>query len=197
MLPQLFLLGFLMQTQLMMAQEKNESHAPEYMSATAAIPVGKAPGMKYRLLSDKEGVKEYVLIFAPGDELLSGLSDFVKKEKVGSGRFSAIGALSSAKTSWLDLEKKMHKINAVNEQCELVSLIGDVGVYQGTPVVHVHFSVAIQDGSMKGGHLIEAITNPTVELFMTVFPTALDKIFDPQTDLKIFHPENEIEFPLK
>lgn len=174
---------------------KTEAKEPEYMSATAPIAVGKAPGMKYRLLSDKNGVKEYVLIFAKGDELLSGISDFVKKEKVGSGRFTAIGALSSAKASWLDLNKKMHKVNPVNEQCELVSLIGDIGVFEGTPTVHIHFSVAIQDGTMKGGHLLEAVTNPTVELFMTTFPVALDKQFDPTTDLKIFHPEIEVAMP--
>lgn len=164
-----------------------------YSSPFSAIDKGKAPGMKYRLLSEHDGIKEYVLIFAKDDEVLSGISDFVKEQKVGSARFTAIGALKSAKTAWFDLAKKSYKVNNVDQQCELVSLIGDIGLYQGTPTVHAHFSIGLEDGSMQGGHLIEAVTFPTVELFMTVFPVALDKQIDSATDLKLFHPEIHID----
>jgi uncharacterized protein len=165
----------------------------EYSSPFTAIEKGKAPGMKYRLLSEHDGIKEFTLIFAKGDEVLSGVNDFVKQQKVGSARFTAIGALQSAKTAWFDLAKKSYKVNIINKQCELISLIGDIGLYEGTPTVHAHFSVGFETGAVKGGHLIEAVTFPTVELFMTVFPVALDKELDPDTDLKLFHPEIHID----
>jgi uncharacterized protein len=164
-----------------------------YSSPFTAIEKGKAPGMKYRLLTEHGGIKEFVLIFATGDELLSGVSDFVKQQKVGSARFTAIGALRSAKTAWFDIAKKSYKVNIINKQSELVSLIGDIGLYEGTPTVHAHFSVASETGAMEGGHLIEAFTFPTVELFMTVFPVVLDKELDPDTDLKLFHPEIQVD----
>jgi uncharacterized protein len=160
-----------------------------YSSPFTAIEKGKAPGMKYRLLSEHDGIKEFTLIFAKGDEVLSGVSDFVKQQKVGSARFTAIGALQSAKTAWFDPAKKSYKVNIINKQCELVSLIGDIGLYEGAPTVHAHFSVGFETGAVEGGHLIDAVTFPTVELFMTVFPVALDKELDPDTDLKLFHPE--------
>jgi predicted DNA-binding protein with PD1-like motif len=59
--------------------------------------------------------------------------------------------------------------------------------------VHAHFSVGFETGAVEGRHLIEAITFPTVELFMTVFPVALDKELDPDTGLKLFHPEIHID----
>src|ERR1039458_4386084 len=77
-----------------------------YSSPFSAIEKGKAPGLTTRLLSEHDGIKEYVLIFAKGDEVLSGLSDFVKEHKTGSARFTAIGALAHAKTAWFDLAKK-------------------------------------------------------------------------------------------
>jgi uncharacterized protein len=166
-----------------------------YSSPFAAIEKGKAPGMKYRLLSEHDGIKEFTLIFAKGDEVLSGVSDFVKQQKVGSARFTAIGALQSAKTAWFDLAKKSYRVNTINKQCELISLIGDIGLYEGTPTVHAHFSVGFETGAVEGGHLIEAVTFPTVELFMTVFPVALDKELDPATDLKLFHPEIYVDTP--
>jgi predicted DNA-binding protein with PD1-like motif len=38
---------------------------------------------------------------------------------------------------------------------------------------------------MQGGHLVKAITYPTVELFMTVFSTPLQKTLDNETGLKL------------
>jgi uncharacterized protein len=166
-----------------------------FSSPFVAIEKGRAPGMKYRLLTEHDGIKEFALIFAKGDEVLSGVSDFVKQQKVGSARFTAIGALQSAKMAWFDLAKKSYKVNTINKQCELVSLIGDIGVYEGTPAVHAHFSVGFETGEVEGGHLIEAVTFPTVELFMTVFPVLLDKELDPDTDLKLFHPEIHLDSP--
>jgi len=84
-----------------------------YSSPFTAIEKGKAPGMKYCLLSEHDGIKEFTLIFAKGDEALSGVSDFVKQQKVGSARFTAIGALQSAKTAWFDLAKKSYKVNII------------------------------------------------------------------------------------
>jgi uncharacterized protein len=166
-----------------------------YSSPFTAIEKGRAHGMKYRLLTEHDGIKEFALIFAKGDEVLSGVSDFVKQQKVGSARFTAIGALGSAKMAWFDVAKKSYKVNIINKQCELVSLIGDIGVYEGIPTVHAHFSVGFETGAVEGGHLIEAVTFPTVELFMTVFPVALDKELDQNTDLKLFHPEIHIDSP--
>jgi uncharacterized protein len=112
---------------------------------------------------------------------------------VGSARFTAIGALQSVKTAWFDTAKKSYNVNEINKQSELVSLIGDIGLYEGTPAVHAHVSVGFETGGVEGGHLIEAVSFPTVELFMTVFPVALDKELDQDTDLKLFHPEINID----
>jgi hypothetical protein len=157
-----------------------------YLSPAEPTPTGKAPGMKVKLISESNGVKNYAVIFAKGDEVLSGTNDFAMKYKVTSARFTAIGALKDATTAWFDLEKKMYKLNPINEQVELTSLIGDIGVYNGSPAVHTHITIGLPDGTVKGGHLIEAHVNPTVELFVTVFPTPLEKRLDPETDLKLF-----------
>lgn len=159
------------------------------MSPFEPAAKGRAPGMKYKLLSDTNGVKEYVLIFAKGDEVLSGISDFAATQKISSARFTAIGALKSTTTAWFDLAEKTYKLNHINQQVELVSLIGDIALYDGHPVVHAHYSLGLSDGSLQGGHLIEAITDPTVELFMTTYATPLQKQLDKETDLKLIHPE--------
>jgi predicted DNA-binding protein with PD1-like motif len=161
----------------------------QYLSPHAMVDKGKAPGMDWKLLSDKNGVKEFVLIFTKGDEVLSGISDFAIKNHITSARFTGIGALKSATTAWFDLQKKSYKLNQVNQQVELVSLIGDIALFNNQPAIHAHLSIGLPDGSTRGGHLIEAICYPTVELFMTAFSTPLQKELDKETDLKLIHPE--------
>lgn len=75
----------------------------------------------------------------------------------------------------------------MHAQVELISLIGDIALFNGKPVVHAHFSIGHSDGSMKGGHLIAAYTNPTVELFITVEPAILRKKVDMTTGLKLIN----------
>jgi uncharacterized protein len=157
-----------------------------YLSPAAPVPMGKAPGMKVKLISESNGVRNYAVIFAKGDEVLSGINEFATKYQVTSARFTAIGALEGATIAWFDLKKKMYKLNPINEQVELASLIGDIGVSNASPAVHSHIMIGLADGTARGGHLIEAHVNPTVELFVTVFPTPLEKKLDPKTDLKLF-----------
>lgn len=163
--------------------------AATYQPPTAPVPQGKAPGMTYRLLSDHGGVREYVVIFAKGDEVLSGITDFAAREHVVAARFTAVGAPSRATVGWFDKGRKEYKLNRVDEQVELASLIGDVGLAQGKPAVHTHVTIGLSDGSVRGGHLIEAVTFPTVELFLTASAAPLEKRPDPETGLSLFHPE--------
>jgi predicted DNA-binding protein with PD1-like motif len=162
-----------------------------YLSPAAPLATGKAPGMKVKLLADNLGVRSYVIIFSKGDEVLSGITDFASQYKVTSASFTAVGALEDAITAWFDLKKRMYKLNRIKQQVELISLIGAIGLYNDKPLVHTHFSVGLPDGTVRGGHLIEAHVCPTVELFVTVYPTPLRKQLDDETQLKLFHPELE------
>jgi hypothetical protein len=134
----------------------------KYLSPFTPIEKGKTPGMKSRLLSDVNGVKSYVLVFGKGDEVMSGITDFATDNHITTAHFTAIGALKDATSAWFDESKKEFKLNHINHQVELVSLIGNIALYEGKPIVHIHFSVGYPDGTVQGGHLIEALVFPTV-----------------------------------
>jgi uncharacterized protein len=51
--------------------------------------------------------------------------------------------------------------------------------------------VASKDGSVKGGHLLELIVGPTLEVFITVEPTPLYKRVDKRFDAGIIDPTLE------
>ena len=164
-------------------------NAQEYVSPTKPPLTGRSPGVKVKLISGDGLTKTYILVFAKGDEVMSGLKEFAVKYQVKSAHFNAIGDASSVKFGWYDISKKMFKVMHLNEFAEITSLVGDITLYNGNPVVHAHISAATQDGILHGGHLLEAFISPTLQLMMTVEPASLFKKLDPETGILIIDPD--------
>jgi uncharacterized protein len=160
-----------------------------YHATLPAIVEGNAPGMQSRLLSDANGVKEYVLVFDKGDEVLSGLTDFARQQHIVSAHFTAIGAFAHCTLAWYDSLQHLFEMMPWHQAAEVVSFSGDIALNNGSPAVHAHASIALSDGSVKGGHVVDACVFPTLELFITVFPTPLYKQEDSLTKLNLIHPE--------
>ena len=170
------------------AQPPTDTQEQGYISPAAPVATGKAPGLKVRLLSENGSVRQYAIILSKDDEVMSGLIEFAKQNKVTSASFTAIGAFSHATVAWFDDSKKEFKLVPINEQVELVSMIGDIALVNDRPAVHTHVSVASSNGTVRGGHVINAYVFPTLELFMTVYPTPLHKQKDEATGLELIDP---------
>ena len=133
--------------------------------------------------------KTFVLVFQTGDELAKGLTKFAEEQKLSAASFKAVGALSSVRLSWFNWESKKYELSVtLDEQVELVSLIGDVALKEGKPAVHAHAVVAKKDGTAHGGHLIEAYIRPTCEVVLTESPAHLQKFVDSESGLALIRP---------
>jgi predicted DNA-binding protein with PD1-like motif len=159
-----------------------------FISPARPVPVGKAPTMQAKLVKDTPDEQVYSIIFYKDDEVLSGLTDFAIAHKVSDAHFTAIGAVSGATLAWLDIPKRMYRRIAVTQQVEVVSLIGDIAVFNGVPIVHMHAVLCKPDGSTVAGHTFELITNPTVEVFITIDKTPLAKKADDASGMKLIDP---------
>jgi predicted DNA-binding protein with PD1-like motif len=136
---------------------------PEGYVSQPAVKTGLAPKMTFEERTATERVFE--VRFGTGDEILSGLYDFVAKNKITSGHITGIGGLApGALLGWGDPEVGAFKRIEIKDKTEIVSLIGDISSPNGKPYVHVHMVVASADGSTKAGHLLEAHIAPIGEL---------------------------------
>jgi uncharacterized protein len=130
--------------------------------------------------------KTFILVFETGDELAKGLLEFADQEKLSAASFKAVGALSSLRLGWFSWESKKYEPSVtLDEQVELLSLIGDVALKDGKPVVHAHAVIGMKDGTAHGGHLLEAHIRPTCEVILTESPIHLQKQIDPQSGLAL------------
>jgi uncharacterized protein len=161
------------------------------ISPSRPIEIGHAPGMQVKLLNKTKGERVYAVVFVKGDEMLSGLLEFCTKYKVTDAHFTGIGAVSSATVGWLDLDAKAYHAIHVNEQAEVLSMMGDVATFDGKPVVHAHVVMGKKDGSTIGGHLWEGHVNPTIEVFITVNDTPLKKKPDAASGMKLIDPKQQ------
>lgn len=158
------------------------------ISPARPIPVGLAPHMQVKLVQDTPGEKVYAVIFHAGDEALSGLTDFANQYHIVDAHFTGIGAVSGATLGWLDLAHKQYHAIPVTQQCEVASMIGDIALFNGKPVVHTHVVLVHRDGTTVGGHVWELHVNPTLEVFVTANTVPLKKKPNEASGMKFIDP---------
>jgi uncharacterized protein len=140
--------------------------------------------MRYKAID--QNPRTYVLIFDTGDELAEGLKEFAQSQKLAGSSFKAIGALQSVKLGWFNWETKKYETAVhLEEQVELLSLIGDIALKDGKPQVHAHVVVGRRDGTAHGGHLLAAKVRPTCEVVLTESPVHLRKEMDTETGIAL------------
>jgi predicted DNA-binding protein with PD1-like motif len=128
---------------------------------------GQAPGLRVTDLG--KSARTYRVNMTKGDDILSGLTEFAEKYKIRNGHFTALGAINKGLFGWTDVERGLgQKKIELNEEAEIVSLMGSISVNaQGQSNVHAHGTVALSDGSVKGGHWWEARVSIIAEVFVT------------------------------
>ena len=136
-------------------------------------------------MKSKQLDNETILILETGDEVMSTLTKFAKDQHISAAHFTAIGAFSDAGIGYFDLQKRDYVNNAVKEQVEVVSLIGDIALDNGEPKVHAHVVVGKSNGVTMGGHLLQAHVQPTLELVLHQAGEQLRRKFDPQSGLAL------------
>jgi uncharacterized protein len=134
--------------------------------------------MKYKVVEDTD-VVTYVVVCDPGDEAVAALTQFAQAEDLEAASIAAVGAFEHAVVGWFDRTAKDYRRIPVDEQCEVLSLLGDVAEGQDGPILHMHTVLGLSDGTTRGGHLLEGKVFPTLEVVVTETPTELRKIMRP------------------
>ena len=129
--------------------------------------------------------RSFVLVFETGDEAVKGLLEFARENEVKTAFFFGIGAFGRVTLAYFDLEKKNYEHIPIDEQVEVMSLAGNISRLEGDPKVHAHVVVGNRDGAAHGGHLIEGVVRPTLEIFMSVSETPLRRKLDAATNLPL------------
>jgi predicted DNA-binding protein with PD1-like motif len=141
--------------------------------------------MKSTLIEERDGLRTFVLVLATGDEAIGTLTSFAAEQRLGGSHFTAIGAFSRAVVAYFDWSTKQYRHIRVDDQVEVLSLIGDITLEQSKPKVHAHVVLGNPDATTRGGHLIEGTVRPTLEIVTTELPRHLHRKFDAESGLAL------------
>ena len=141
--------------------------------------------MKSKVI-DNGPEKTFALVFEPGEEVLSGLLRFANEQKLAGARLTAIGAFERLTVGFFEMQKKDYKRIPINEQVELMSLVGNIARDdKGEPKIHAHVVVGKSDGTAHGGHLLEAYVRPTLEVVIVESARHLCRTTRPELGLAL------------
>ena len=147
--------------------------------------------MHYQLIHGGAN-KTWAVVLETGDEAAACLLAFAREQHLSAAHLSAIGAFERAVLGYFDWNTKDYKRNAVDEQVEVVSLIGDVALKDDQPKLHMHAVLGQSDGRALGGHLLEGRVRPTLEVIVTESPAHLHRLHDHQSGLALIHLDKEL-----
>jgi predicted DNA-binding protein with PD1-like motif len=158
-------------------------HAAAVQPAVTALP-----GVRVKLIGEHNGSREYQLVFEPRAELVATLTDFVLRNHLKAAHFVAIGACTDAIIGFYDPDARNYHRTPYRQQMEVVSLIGDAAPTNGDAGLHTHVGLGLSDGTVHGGHLFELHVGPTVEMFLTASPVAVERHHDASLNLDLMLP---------
>jgi uncharacterized protein len=139
-------------------------------------------------MNSKQLGNEHVLVFEPGEKVLETLNTYLTQRHITGAKFMAIGGFSRAQIEYFNVQTRRYEPRDVNEQVEVISLIGNVALVDGKPFVHAHVSVGTRDYRAHAGHLGGATVRPTLELFLTELNGELIREMNPKTGLEALQP---------
>ena len=142
--------------------------------------------MRSKLLH-QDGGATYAVVFDTGDEVISGLTTFAKEHHLDASDFTALGAFSSALLGFFEVEQKGYRKIPIEEQVEVLTLVGNITLDEGEPKIHAHVVLGCADGTTRGGHLLEGRARPTLELILSESPVQLRRRYDAASGLALIH----------
>ncbi|MBW3668644.1 MAG: DNA-binding protein [Actinobacteria bacterium] len=137
------------------------------------------------VVRETAGDRVVVAVFDKGDEVIAGLEEVARTAGVEGAGFTAVGAFERATLGYFDRDRMDYLRIPVEEQVEVLSLVGDIAVKDREPKVHAHVVLGRRDGAALGGHVLEAVVWPTLEVVVTETPPALRRRHDEQTGLAL------------
>jgi uncharacterized protein len=126
-----------------------------------------------------------VLCLAVGEEIVSCVLEAAKAYHIASGTISGIGAVRSAEIGLFDPTEKVYHKTTLQQSLEIVSLSGNLSTKDGEHYIHMHIVLGDIHGRAFGGHLTSGVVGATAELFLQVYPDAIERAFSDEIGLNL------------
>lgn len=164
--------------------------------------------MRHKLLEHSDGHRKFVLVLDAGEEAVASIKAFAKQQDLEGSTVAGIGAFESCSFGHFNPATKEFTRNDLTVQAEVLALNGNIAGELGQndghedddgdgddeddgPHLHLHCVVGLNDASTRGGHLIQGIVRPTMELIIEESPVHLNRGLDRASGLVLLQPNEK------
>lgn len=116
---------------------------------------------------------------------MTELRAFCKEQGIEAASFFAIGAAKELSIAWYDIHKKEYVKKEIQQELEIISLLGNVAVMDGEVIVHAHGSFSDENMQLLAGHVTKLIVGAACEIVLEKFEGTIEKTYDDETGLNL------------
>lgn len=146
----------------------------------------------YKVL-DAGPPRVFVVVVGDGEEVTGALVRFARAVGLDAASVTAFGGFGSATLGFFDLAAKDYVRTEVDEQTEVLSVVGDIGPdADGTRALHAHVVLGLRDATTRGGHLLAATVRPTLEVMVTESLAPLRRYYHDDLGLTVLDTDEEV-----
>ena len=120
-----------------------------------------------------------------GENAAEGVLQVLRHEKVGYASLTGLGAVRWARLAYWNAKTREYEEHDVEEQLEVVSLVGNVTLRDGAPFLHWHISLGRHDLTQFGGHFLDAIVHPNFEVWLQCEDEPVHRRIEPASGLAL------------
>lgn len=99
--------------------------------------------------------RTFMFSIAKGEDLLPFIQEFCIENQIKFGFITAtIGAVNKATVAIYDQKNKKYQKISFDKEMEIISLQGNISLYDLKPMIHAHILLSDSEGKAFGGHLM-------------------------------------------
>lgn len=127
----------------------------------------------------------YLIRLQRGEEIHQSLCRFAAEEGWRGGVVRGLGAVHRAELGFYHLDERRYERREEPDNAELLSLEGNLSLFEGRPMLHAHVVLMRKDFSLCGGHLFRADIAVTGEFSLTAGDLDLARVPDAEVGLPL------------
>ena len=138
--------------------------------------------MRFQRFGDR-----YQLRLESGEPVAPTLLGWLRQQDIGYATMTGLGAVRSAMVSYWNAVTSEYEQHALDDQMEVVSLVGNVTLKDGAPFTHIHVTLGRRDLHILGGHFNDATVNPNLEVWVQPEAESVERVLDESCGLYVMN----------
>ncbi|OJF92955.1 PPC domain-containing DNA-binding protein [Pararhizobium antarcticum] len=159
--------------------------------------------MRHKLLEEQNGRRKFVLVLDAGEEAVAAIKTFARAQNLEGSSVSGIGAFETCSFGHFNPATAEFTRNDITVQAEVLALVGNIAGQPENddndgdadedkgPHLHLHCVVGLRDATTRGGHLIQGIIRPTMEIIIEESAVHMSRGLDRASGLVLLQPNQK------